>query len=285
MKKTGKIALVSLLVVMCLLIGFIIFLYAINPTVYGEGLSVENYENISPNFVNDFFGDEIYYINLPKRREREILCLAELEKLGINAKRSPGIMLDDQQYNDIKHKYGKLSKSQIGCILAHYKVYEKIASGDSEWGLVFEDDIKVIPEVTQQTFGKVMTEILNQDPDAELVFFGYTCLLKTWLGGQQTIYKGKSLKVSRSRPLSTHCYAIRKSTAVEIMKYIKEKGLNIPIDNFLSAKINKKHVYIVDATFPKNTKKASYGYGLVHQSNIFTSDISNIIRPKIAQHF
>lgn len=58
----------------------------------------------------------------------------------------------------------------VGCFLSHLSAYKKITEGDKPYGLIFEDDAKMDPEI----YDKYIKSVLNDIPeDWDVILFGY----------------------------------------------------------------------------------------------------------------
>lgn len=96
----------------------------------------------------------IYLINLKKSPERLAKSKKRLAEQNIDFIRVEGVFGQDLSENEIKQYYcpalnvskyhTTLTKGQIGCYLSHRKVWQLIAEGEDDFGIILEDDF-VLP--------------------------------------------------------------------------------------------------------------------------------------------
>ena len=96
-----------------------------------------------------------YVINLSDAVERWRWIASQLEKIPVSVRRFDGVSgaaLTASQlrvlYDDAATvaRYGRsFTAAEIGCCLSHIGVYDRIASENDPWALVFEDDASVSP--------------------------------------------------------------------------------------------------------------------------------------------
>ena len=96
----------------------------------------------------------VYLINLKKSPERLAKSKKRLEEQNIGFTRVEGVLGQDLSEDEIKQHYcpalnakkyhTALTKGQIGCYLSHRKVWQLIAEGDDDFGIIMEDDF-VLP--------------------------------------------------------------------------------------------------------------------------------------------
>jgi len=169
-----------------------------------EAVQIEKYTN--KNFVNDFFGDQIYVINLKSRPDRLKNTTQELNKMGIKFQVMEAV---DSTHPDVPKV--PLAPRVAGCFLSHNKVLKALLASTAEWCLIFEDDI-IFPEgVNQATFEAAMMTALKYNPEAVLFGSCYTDHPKD--------YKF-SLSVQGTQ--CAHAYAVNRKGA--------EMRLRIPIE-------------------------------------------------------
>jgi len=92
----------------------------------------------------------VYLINLKKSPERLAKSKKRLEEQNIGFTRVEGVLGQDLSEGEIKQHYcpalnakkyhTALTKGQIGCYLSHRKVWQLIAEGDDDYGIILEDD-------------------------------------------------------------------------------------------------------------------------------------------------
>lgn len=96
----------------------------------------------------------IYLINLKKSPERLAKSKKRLAEQNVDFTRVEGVLGHDLSEDEIKQHYcpdlnvskyhTALTKGQIGCYLSHRKVWQLIAEGEDDFGIILEDDF-VLP--------------------------------------------------------------------------------------------------------------------------------------------
>lgn len=99
----------------------------------------------------------IYLINLDKCTERLNNCTSRLNEQNLTLTRLSAVFGYDLSEAEKQKHYSTslnqeqyhhaLSDCEIGCYLSHRKAWEKIASGDAPYGIVLEDDIKLVGDL------------------------------------------------------------------------------------------------------------------------------------------
>jgi glycosyl transferase family 25 len=95
-----------------------------------------------------------YLINLDRSEDRLAHMRQQLGRLGVDFERIAAIdgavMAEDalaafQRARPSKHE-GWLP-GEVGCFLSHFEAWSRIAAGEEPWGAVFEDDLRVSPDL------------------------------------------------------------------------------------------------------------------------------------------
>ena len=99
----------------------------------------------------------IYLINLDQSTDRLVQCDRVLKQHNLAYERVPAVLGKELTQEQIdacydadenrKHYYRTLSQGEIGCYLSHRKCWQKIAESELPFGIVLEDDIKVVGDV------------------------------------------------------------------------------------------------------------------------------------------
>lgn len=114
-----------------------------------------------------------YVINLPSETERKKRIATRLRTLGIEPTFVEGVdgrLLDldaTNVYDSTRHRrwYPRdLSRGEIGCCLAHRKVYERMLDDGCEYALVLEDDAILADDLPQ-----IIAVLLSVSTSWELV--------------------------------------------------------------------------------------------------------------------
>ena len=150
-------------------------------------------------------------------------------------------------------KHYQLTRGAVGCYLSHLNTYKKIAGGEAEFGLIFEDDVNI-----STSFFEKLNVLLKKIPnDWDILLLGCHCLKCKKLDVYQTVNKFILL----------HCYLIKKSSAEKLYNYLSTKRIEQQIDSELSD-------LIIDPS-PLGSDFVVYcvNEAICWQSNTFATDI------------
>lgn len=98
----------------------------------------------------------LYIINLDSDVERMSDMARRLDELSIEFERVSAFDGRNKTSAELDHYFHQNHKihlspnqggAQVGCFLSHFSVWEKIAYGQDEFALVFEDDVHFSPEI------------------------------------------------------------------------------------------------------------------------------------------
>lgn len=107
-----------------------------------------------------------------------------------------------------------------GCYMSHLGVYKLIASGDRQFGIIFEDDVNIDPHIIQKLNQTIPTIPSNWD----ILLMGCWCAV---CDPHDTYYESKKFYF-------LHAYIVKKSGAVKIIDLIDKKKISQQIDSQLS---------------------------------------------------
>lgn len=149
-------------------------------------------------------------INMKTRHDRLVITLPRLKRLGFNITRLDAVaflpeltkLVDTAHLEPVRRnwrtKHSDLSKGAIGCYLSHVLCWNKILNHDSEFGIVFEDD--VLPP-SDTTYQDIIHLIQNAPPDWDMLLLGCINLNHTIIKAYQPIKEFMLM----------HAYVLRKS--------------------------------------------------------------------------
>ena len=239
----------------------------------------ETFENDGPvpfktnTFVNDFFKDNIWFINLDNRIDRLNNVLQELGKLSIKANRFSAIngKTDINIKQILKDPKTKISSNEIACTLSHREIWKNIVKNKSPWTLIMEDDIYIENEVDQTYFAEGMIDSLSGRKNTQIVFFG---LCFETLKEIKTNNKFFNVQVSNIfEGYCCHCYAITWRMAEKLLEITSE--FCYALDKYINYNIPNDMKTFVDIKNTQN-KNNYFGKGIVKQNRIdYKSNIRN----------
>ncbi|WP_039018691.1 glycosyltransferase family 25 protein [Halocynthiibacter namhaensis] len=170
-----------------------------------------------------------WYINLDNRPERRAYMQQHLLDLDLTVERFSAIdanSLSDAEASVWQDSTHNITKSELCCFLSHRNIWEKIAEGDEEYGVIFEDDILLSPGI------KEFLETTDWIPEnTGLIRFETTCL-KVKLGAPEAdLFQTRKLHPLHSTHLGAAGYVLSKNVAMDMLK--KSQKVTAPLDIFM----------------------------------------------------
>lgn len=224
----------------------------------------------SDTFVQDFFGRNVFVINLKSRPEKLQRSHAELSRIGVQFQVFDAIVGQNVCPP-------QLTAGEVGCSQSHQQLWRDfLAHGDTEWALIFEDDIYIPKNVTQAHFAYAMLEATAGKRRPEIVYFGH-CFAHGTLA-PQNVYGGNSIRVSLGDASCNHAYAISKRFVRNILPLLDT--CRAPIDTQLQEYASQDRsraacVMFYDYTPEEQVNQALYGEGMVLQARVSESDVAD----------
>ncbi|CAG4943098.1 unnamed protein product [Colias eurytheme] len=215
--------------------------------------------------------DEIFMINLERRKERRLLMEASFKELGLNVtlfKAIDGKKMSNEDvlkynikllpnYEDPYHKR-PMKAGEIGCFLSHYEIWKKIVENNYETALILEDDIHFVP-FFRQKFLRMLDEI--KDIEWDLVYIGRKILLDS---------EEQRVTQHTTRPLYSYWtlgYVLRLSGARKLIDAEPLAKL-LPVDEYLPIMFDEHPTHEWSKHFPvRNLKALSAAPLLVHPTH------------------
>lgn len=169
--------------------------------------------------------DKVYLINLKRRPDRlgnfmshykksdlqktPIIKFNAIDGSNLDVEKCPlselaRAELQQLETTGFRTKHYQLTKGAIGCYLSHVKIWEHILKNDYETTLIFEDDAQVPTNLNQ----KIHEEMKYIPNDWDIILYGYVCKKCMRFEHYNEV----------ERFMLTHCYIIKKSAIVKIMK-------------------------------------------------------------------
>ena len=130
-----------------------------------------------------------------------------------------------------KYKYrGTLKGEEISCSLKHIAAWEKIASGRSDSGFVFEDDVLLNLKKFRPVIEETLLEVHADWQGSGCISLGDGMALHVpWTKRKKgrRLYPADHIRAADS-------YWINKETARRRVEWIKENGFSLPADHLIS---------------------------------------------------
>lgn len=228
-----------------LIVVFVLVCRLYAKPVQRGGDAVEHYQSVKGDTRSNNNGIkledmDIYLINLKRNKERlehfiEEYMMSDLRYKAFNrldavdgSKVALEDVLSDKALAEIKEiestgyrtKHYQLTRGAIGCYLSHKKLYDKIASGNAPYGLIFEDDV-IIDKNIFAKLNKTIREIPN---DWDMLLLGCHCItcdrFKTYM--------------DIGRFFLLHCYIVKKEAAQKLVDHLSQVPISQQIDSELS---------------------------------------------------
>jgi GR25 family glycosyltransferase involved in LPS biosynthesis len=156
----------------------------------------------------------------------------------------------------VRTSHPQMTRGMIGCYKSHYKVFQEIYTSGKPYGLVFEDDAEMDPQIYHKA-----TQRLDFPNDWDVILLGHVRLMD--------YEKGPKPGLLRVRDFwGLHGYLISRRGVSKMLLY-KDMPINLQIDIFMSklATDGKLDVYALDPP-------------IVRQGN-FGTDLQMRITPKV----
>jgi GR25 family glycosyltransferase involved in LPS biosynthesis len=193
---------------------------------------------------------DVYMINLDRNADRLESFIEEYMMSDLRYKQFQRVTAVDGSSLDIKQyisnfaykeimqiektgyrtKHYQLTRGAIGCYLSHMKVYDLIATGDTDYGIVFEDDVSIDKNV----LSKLNTVLTTMDDTWDIMLLGCHCIVCDKYETYFDIEKFFLL----------HGFVIKKTSAIKIMEILRNKKITQQIDSELSDMITQEHIKI-----------------------------------------
>ena len=229
-----------MIVFLCSCIAITIIIMFVFWYIYNHEVQQENFiTNATQGMSLDNI--DIYLINLDRNPDRLGFFIQQYQASDLNMKQFNRVSAVDGKelviqeyvspsaYQEIRQiektgfrtKHYQLTRGAIGCYLSHMRTYDAIAIGDADYGLIFEDDVKI-----DTSFFKKLNRALPFIPnDWDILLLSCYCI--SCEKKDETYYDTK-------RFFWLHCYMVKKSSAGLISKMLKSKMIDQQIDSELS---------------------------------------------------
>lgn len=173
----------------------------------------------------------IYVISLSEAIQRRNHIIKQFQQKNIVFRFYEAVDKNNyQDYLKVHHLQvtnNKLSDGEIACFLSHYSLWQTLIKSEPPYLVIFEDDVHLSSD-TDQVFANVDW----LPPKFELI------KLET-MQERVLIDSGKAITANHSicRMLSRHMggagYIISRAGAKQLIDYVEQKGINVPVDHVL----------------------------------------------------
>ncbi|XP_067219355.1 procollagen galactosyltransferase 2 [Chanodichthys erythropterus] len=191
--------------------------------------------------------NQVYLINLMRRKDRRDRMLQSLEVLGIDVTlidAVDGKTLNSSQLRALgiemlpgyKDPYSDrvLTKGEIGCFLSHYSIWKKVVEFQQQQVLVLEDDVRFEPNFKSR-LNTIMEDVKQSGLQWDLIYVGRKRLQikhpERWVEGVKNL-------VSPDYSYWTLGYALSLQGAKTLLE-AQPLSKMLPVDEFLPVMFNK----------------------------------------------
>lgn len=127
----------------------------------------------------------------------------------------------DAERTGYRTRHYELTRGAVGCYLSHMEVYKTILSGNEEYGIIFEDDARLLRKDMLKSIN-IAVKALPKDWD--ILLLGCVC----FVCGKYTAY------YDVNRFFLLHGYIVKRSSIPKILNFIE----NDPIEQQIDAKFS-----------------------------------------------
>lgn len=227
--------------------------------------------------------DEVFMINLERRKDRYERMKYNLDLLGIKYKHVAAVdgRTLNQDYIDLhgikmmpefsEPYHGRpLTYGEIGCFMSHYNTWKEIVDRNLDTTLVFEDDIR-FEAFFKDKLEYLLKELATIRDKWDIVYIGRKILhnaVEDWLPGSDQL-------VTVDYTYWTLAYIISKKGAE---KLIKAEPLNkmLPVDEYLPIMYNRHHNESWYKYFPVRDLSALSVHPLLVQPTHYTGEMGYV---------
>ena len=162
---------------------------------------------------------QVYFINLDKSKKRLEYITPQLQALGYNFERIPGIYGADIPEDELERitAYERLNREfkdsgTVGCYLSHMKAWRSFLESSHKYALICEDDIEFDPEELRQIIDGILQAKSKWDiVNLEIGHRGHPSLVESLPGTKCGLYK------YRTRVSHMGCYLINRNAAIKLL--------------------------------------------------------------------
>ncbi|XP_018028155.1 glycosyltransferase 25 family member isoform X2 [Hyalella azteca] len=150
------------------------------------GANAKFVKYLPPPVLKDKAGlDQVYYLNLDKRKDRREQMEYILDTVGIAAQRVQAVDGNDLT-EEVKNELGvkeiegfldpnlhrPVSRGEMGGTITHYNIWNNIIDNKYEKAMVFEDDVQFFPNF-KENLRSLLAHLANARIEWDFIFLGY----------------------------------------------------------------------------------------------------------------
>jgi len=219
---------------------------------------------------------KIFVINLDKRPDKLEFVKAQLDKLGLDFERIAGVdglnLTEDEiakAYSPKKNRkeyVRPLHRGQIGCYLAHVRVWRAIVEQNLDFGVILEDDVYI-----KDTLKPAIGALEDAYPNWGLVRLEENSKPKK-IFSEKKISDGFGLATYINTPGGTRSMALTRAAAKAMLENLLPFGVPVDIQQQYLYKIGVK----VSAMRPPSTHNGEVG---------LNSDLRSAAKGQFPRHY
>ncbi|XP_032147072.1 procollagen galactosyltransferase 2 isoform X3 [Sapajus apella] len=228
----------------------IVFAFSSRQAVDRPPMEPSQYVSVVPKYPDKMGFDEIFMINLKRRKDRRDRMLRTLYEQEIEVKiveAVDGKALNTSQLKSLNiemlpgyrdpYSSRPLTRGEIGCFLSHYSVWKEVIDRELEKTLVIEDDVRFEHQFKKKLM-KLMDDIDQAQLDWELIYIGRK---RMQVKEPEKVVPNVENLVEADYSYWTLGYAISLEGAQKLVG-ANPFGKMLPVDEFLPIMYNKHPV-------------------------------------------
>ena len=206
--------------------------------------------------INRYF-DNIFCINLAKRKDRKDLLQPKLKKLGISVEWFRGY--DGSLLSQFVDENVPVLRTPgyIGCLLSHLEVMKIALDRGYDKILILEDDIAIHKNIRTE-FDIVINQMESDSVDWDILYIGHASFSEpytlgfddgNWTSINNHSYNRKYTKTINS--WACHGYALNRKAMEEILDYYDKNGYVYELDRVLAGVYQGSDKLKIYSTYPQ----------------------------------
>lgn len=194
--------------------------------------------NYVPN-IEIFDSDTFYYLNLDRSIDRKNNIISQANKLDLNVERVPAV-------NGLKLTVPfiySLTKSELGCYISHYSIWNALINSNLNYVTVIEDDITFNPNILS------IFDIVEDAPeDWDILYLGYNdkfCKInkKNYIKSNSKLKWSKLRNIGTNMPTAMGYIMNRRASYLLCKNALPPKG-RLAVDCFMREYFDVLNAYV-----------------------------------------